>query len=482
MTIGKKIIKGAGWRALGRVSNQIFQLVVSVVLARLLSPSAFGLVAMVSVFIGFAGLFNEFGLTAAIIQRKDIEERHASTAFWMNTAAGLAIAVVFVLGSSAISAFYEEPSLQEIIPVMALVFVVGPLSLVHYALLNRNMDFRTLTYAEVLTSFSAGSFGIGLALAGFGVWSLVLSSLFGRLVSTAFFWWAHRWRPKLLFDLSALRDLLGFGIGVTANNFVVYFANSADRLLIGKFMSPHSVGLYGRSYAFMLVPFRQITWVLTSVLFPALSSIQEDRERIRAIFKRMMGMVSFVAFPILCGMAVVAEPLVLALLGAKWAGAIPVVRILCFVGIFQTVTNLHGPLLQSLGFVNVLFRLSVIQSIVQIIAISVGVMTGQLENVAYGVLMASAVILYPYLRAAKKFVGINPVDSLKSMSGSFVCSVLMAGSIVLLDRFYIPEWSQWQVLMIETAFGTIVYLLLSSWFKNDALSITAELIRERLSI
>lgn len=461
MSLHHKVINGATWRVIGRVSSQAAQFAMAVVLARLLTPDEYGLIAMATVFLAFAGSFSEFGFGVALIQRKELNDEHPNSAFWVNMGVGVLLFALFSLASPWIADFYSEPQLESIVPVLALPFLFEPLGMVQRSMLHRSMNFRSLAVVELATAASSGAIGIVLAVNGYGVWSLVVSAVLSRAINIGISWWYIKWLPRWGFSQIALRELFGFSGNFTLYGVIDYLGKSLDRLLIGRFMGAHDVGIYNRAYAIMMAPFTQIVWVVASVLFPALSSIQEDKERVGRIFLRSISLVTFISMPALLGLIVVADPFVRVLFGAQWLEAIPILQIFCLLGLAEIIKNMIGAVIESQGDSAGLVRYSTAQSVLNMVAISLGVVTGSLPAIALSVVLANYIVLGMYLNGLRKLVGLHYRQVVNAIGGAMICALLMAMAVYLFNQALPDSTVDITRLSLCVVLGVTVYGLLA---------------------
>jgi PST family polysaccharide transporter len=439
------------------LGQQLIQFAVSIVLARLLLPADFGLVGMLLVFSGFASLFAEFGFAGALIYQPGLTRVQASSIFWLNTGVGLLLSVLFFALSPLIAAFFTTAALAPLGRAFSPSFLLGALGIVPRALLQREMSFQRMAEVELASSVVAGTVGIALALAGFGVWSLVIQSLTASLVGSVLALRAARWVPGLTYSAAAVRDLLSFSGNLFGFNFINYWARNADNLLVGKFMGSVSLGIYNRAYTIMLLPVRQVIAVLSRVMFPALSQIQGEKARVREVYLRAIAVIALVTFPMMTGLLVVARPFVLALLGAKWTGVIPVLQVFCVVSLFQTLMNPTGWIFQSQGRTDLLFRWGIASSTVSIAAIGVGVALGTVEAVAWSYLLSTAILWLPCLALAGRLIDLPVMEVVRRITDTIACTAMMAGSVLAVGYALPTDWAPAAVLSVEVSVGIVAY-------------------------
>ena len=246
------------------------QFIITVILARLLSPGDFGLLGMTTVFTGFVAIFNNMGISGALIQKQDADERHLSSAFWLNIAVGIVLTFLMIAASPLIASFYNKPQLEPIIMVMSLNYFLASFTIVQQTILAKNMDFKRLAARDIISVIAGGLVGITLAFCGFGVWSLVYQSITFTLINVILLWTVSPWRPKFIFSKKAIMDIFKFSVNLTGFNIVNYFGRNVDYLLIGKFLGAEALGFYSLAYKLMMVPLQNISWAISRVMFPAL--------------------------------------------------------------------------------------------------------------------------------------------------------------------------------------------------------------------
>ncbi len=312
-----KTVQGVGWTGTSRIIRLLLQLGITALLARLLTPNDFGLLAMVFVFTNLVMIFRDFGLTAALIQRKGLTEEHLSSSFWINVLTGLLLALLLVVLAPAIAYFYGEDRLTTIIMVLASTFFISSFGIVQVALFTKELNFKPLAIVEILAVAISGIAAVVLAFSGFGVWSLVWYQVISSFVTVFFLWNFSSWRPKLLFRWQRVKELLGFGLNLTGFNLVNYFGRNLDNLLIGKFLGVNPLGFYNLAYRLLLFPLQNISSVTGRVMFPSFSAIQDDKSKVRYAYIKTTRYIATVTFPLMVGFLVVAPQFVIVIFGPQ---------------------------------------------------------------------------------------------------------------------------------------------------------------------
>ena len=458
--VAQKTISGLSWSLNAQLLRQISQFLTTVFLARLLAPAEFGLVAMVIVFSGFANLFSDLGFGPALIQRHEIEDRHFCSVFWVNVAFGVLLSGLLAGAAPIIARFYKEPRLTPIVMLVGLCFPINALGLVQKAILTRRMDFRALGLIDFSNVTLSGIIAIVLAWRGFGVWSLVCQMLCMTIFEVFGLWWFCRWRPRIFFDRSAIRELFGFSSNLTGFTAINYWYRNGDNLLVGKYFGSAALGIYSRAYNLMLLPLTQITYVVSKVMFPALSRLQHDKARVKSIYLRSIAMMALVTFPLMLGLLVVADHFILTIYGNAWAYVIPILRIFCVLGMAQSISSTAGWIYQSQGRTDWMFWWGIVCALLSIGAMILGIYLGSGIAVAACLTAIGIVLALPGFSISGKLIGMTLRDVAQSTWSVFACAAAMACSVWALGVFLPPTWPHWAYLSVEVPFGALVYFLL----------------------
>ncbi|MFL5920414.1 MAG: MOP flippase family protein [Gaiellaceae bacterium] len=462
-SLTQRTLSGMGWTGSSRVGSQIAQFVITAVLARLLVPADFGLVQMYVVFTGFAMLFVDLGFVGAIVQRKELDERHLSSAFWLNLGSSTAVAVLIAALSPAVAAFYGESQLVPLMIVAALNFIIAAPALVQIAQLRRALNFRFLAITEIVATVVSGVVAIAAAVAGLGVWSLVLLLLVASATKTAILWFSSDWRPKRLVDRTAVRELWRFGGNLIGSYTLSYWARNADNLLIGKVLGLTTLGLYSRAYNLMLLPVQQPSAIATNVMFSSLSGIQEDRKRVKRAYLRAVGLIAALTFPVLTGLLVLSDRFISVVYGEKWLDAAPLLSVLCIAGIVQSVQLTSYWLYGSQGRPDLLFRWNLISFPCVIASFFVGLHWGALGvTIAYTVVTAA--LAYPAVSIAGRRVDMSFLEVAARLRNVVLASGVMGLLVFALGQAmpsgYLPAVQLLLLILIGAAAYFPILLLL----------------------
>ncbi len=455
------------WSVGAQAAARGLSFTIIIVLARLLAPGDFGLIAMTAVLTGFATIFRDVGFGSALIQRSEIDETHRSSVFWLSLAVGAALMLAVAASSPLVAWYFKHPILVVLTLVLSLDFLLTSLSIVHVALLHRALRFRPIVVIDLAAMVGSGSLAIAAALLGAGVWSLAIWTLSMSAIRVTLLWRTSGWRPRWIWDRGAIRDLFRFSSNLLGFNLVNYWIRNADKLLIGRFLSAWALGVYTRAYALMMLPFGVIGGGLGSVMFPAMSEIQHDRQRVASLYLRMTRAVALVTFPLMIGLWAVADDFVLALYGPKWVAMVPIVRLLCVAGLLESIGTLTGNLYLSQGRSDLQLRVGAILGVASIGAIAIGMMWG-LIGVATAYTVYSVLAFFPALRIAARLVDLRITHVIRSLAEPLGCSLIMAVAVLGLDQLMPASWPAAWHMVIECVFGASIYVLLVLALKIQA--------------
>lgn len=465
MNLKERFVSGVSWSAGAQTAQQVLTLGISIILARHLLPKDYGLVAMVLVFTGFADMLIEGGFSAALVQNQRLDPQHTSSAFWINTAAAAALAVAFYFAAPFIAGFYEAPALEPVARWLSPIFVLSAIRIVPSALLLKSMAFDRLAKIDVFTLLIPGVLAICLAINGWGVWSLVIQNLANQAMKSALIWFYSPWRPRLCYSQSAVRELFGYSANLAGYHFIQYWGTQSHALLIGKFMDSSSLGIYTRAQGLVLVPVMAGVGIVGRVMFPILSSIQNDTERVKRTYLRTIRLIAFVTFPMMLGLLVVAESFVLTLLGSSWAAVAPIIQIFCCFGITQTLCYPAGSIFLVKNRTDLLLKWSTVSAGILITSVIIGISFGAIEAVALAFIIANIALTYPYVAISGKLIGVTFAEVIGHVAGVFGCAAAMAIGVWGLGLILPSDWPTWAVLLSQVFAGIVMYGAIA-WLVN----------------
>ncbi len=418
------LISSVRWVALSQAVRVAAQLVSMAVLARLLPPASYGLMAMAMTVTNLAFLFRDLGTSAAIIQRPHLSEALACTLYWLNIGFALAIAVLLTALAAPIARAYGQPQLGPIVMLLALTFPVASLGAVQRALLERASRFRQLARIDAVSAAGGLLLALLVAMRGGGVWSLAWQMLFAAGLTSLQACLASAWRPRRHFAPRELRAVFGFGADFSLFQLLVYLERNADSMIIGKLLGSAALGVYAMAYKVMLFPLQNITGVATRALLPAMSRGQDDPRRLGELYLRATQSIAIVTAPLMAGLFFLREPFVLLAFGPHWLAVADLLRWLAVVGFLQSITDSTGAVFLALGKTRVLLGLGLLGATLQVSAFFLGVRWG-IEGVAAAYCLANALNLAPALLLALKLLHVAPLRAARTLGKPLAAAAFM---------------------------------------------------------
>ncbi len=428
----------------------------TVVLARLLTPADFGLIAMVTAVTGFAMMFSDLGLSTATVQKAKINNDQISTLFWINMGLGFLIAAVVIGLAPAVAWFYDDPRLTLVTMTLGLPFIFGGLAIQHHAMLQRHMRFFAIGIVEVVSMAVGVGAAIVAGVSGAGYWSLVIMHITMAVVGAIGKWIAFPWLPGRPRRGVGVREMLGFGGNITGYNIVNYFSRNADNILIGKFVGSSALGYYSKAYGLLMLPIRQIRSPLVSVGLPGLSRLQGDPERYRNYYLKMVQLLAFVTVPMAILLCAYSHNIIMLVLGPQWEQAAPIFTILAFAAVIQPVLGTVAMVMISSGYDKRYFRMGIFSSISYMISFSVGLPWGA-TGVAFGYTVGSYLLLVPVLFYSLRGTPIFVSDFFKSIFLPCIAALIMVFVSRIIFHYCIPL-ADWLALLISFLAAVLVYL------------------------
>ena len=456
----QRTLQGINWNFLRVFGQTSLGLVVGIVLARLLPPSDFGLLAIALVFIGFAELVSDLGMKSAIIRLQVMQDSDIRIATTLSLLMGSLLVVLVWAIAQAAADFFAQPQVAEILRVLAIGLWFLALSAISRGLLMRRLDFKYLYRVDTAAHLMGSGVSISLAVAGFGVWSLVIGSVASMLLSALFLLYLLPPRLTLTLSRRGVKGLLGFGSGMSLNVTLDYFATIVDSLIIGKFLNPTLLGLYGRAYRLCTFPLSRIASSLTAVMFPSFAEIQDDRAKLKRAYLMAVNIIALTTFPILAGLAMGAEFVIVGLYGENWRGAIEVLRILAIAGMFMAVCHMAAPVVQATGHVYAEVRRQIVRILVLTVG-CLGLVQYGIEAVSWVVVTSSLFFYLSMAQLAGRILGSSWTEFFRAQVPGVVVAVAVVSAqllVMVLLRRTEPLATPF-VLMILIAVSALALML-----------------------
>lgn len=458
--------KGLYWSFFNQFSNYGMQFCVGIVMARLLSPSDYGITALPGVFLAIAAVFQDSGMAGALIRKPEIEEKDYSTLFLYSIGMGILMYAALFFASPYIASYFETPVLIPLVRVTALTFLWGPITTVQYVILKRKLDFKTPTKISIATKVFSAIVGITMAYMGYGLWALVISGVLSGFLNLILIVWAVRWYPRTGWSNESFKYLWGYGNKMLASSLLETAYSNITPLFVAKYYSPADLGVYNRARNYAIMPSQNVTGVIQNVTFPVLSKMQDDDESLARNYRRMLKTTAFVVFPLMMLLAGLARPLIITMITAKWEACIILLQLLCFSLMWYPIHSINLNLLQVKGRTDLFFRLEVIK---KIIGLSILVVTLPLGLVVFciGGIISSLVCLAVNTYYTGKLINVGYLKQMRDLFPTFFLSLVLFGVILALNQFISSYLLQ---ILVGGTIGSLVYLGGAYLFKFDELN------------
>lgn len=449
-----KTVKGVIWSSIDRFSAQGIQFVFSILIARLLLPEDYGVIAMLGIFMAVSQTFIDSGFGTALIRKIDRTETDFSTVFYFNIAVASVFYLILFFSAPAIANFYETPLLESVTKVVALNLIINSLSGIHNAKLSIAIDFKSRAKISIITTLLTGTVGLWMAYAGYGVWALVVQNLFSSVLRTVMLWIIVKWHPQLVFSWKSFKDLFSFGSKLLASGLLDTLYNNVYTLVIGKCFSPSTLGLYAKANGLAEFPSLNITCVLQTVTFPVLSSIQNEVGYLTDAYKRFLRLSAFVVFPLMVGLSAVADPFIRLVLTDKWENAIILLQITCFALMWYPIHAINLNILQVKGRSDYFLKLEIIKKVQGVLFLVVTVPMG-IVAMCCGKVISSLISLIWNTHYTNKLIGYGYFAQMRDLLPVLIHSLVMGG-IVLLVVHFMP--TLWLKLIVGVLAGVVYYI------------------------
>lgn len=455
-------VKGGFFTVAGQLVTFAMNISSTIILARLLTPEDYGLVAMVTAVTGFVTIFKDLGLSSAVIQKDNINQKEVSTLFWINVFITLGIALIVSLLAPLLVNFYDEERLLYITLVFSVSIFISGLSLQHNALMKRQMKFQSLSIINTASALVSVICGVLLAWFGFGYWAIVAITALFPALSTLALWIACDWRPSFTIKADNIKSYMKFGAGITGFDMINYFSRNMDNVLIGKFVGSVALGLYTKAYQLLLLPITQLRDPLNSVALPALSTLQHDPDKYRSYYARYLFTLAFFSMPVVAYMAIFSKELILIALGDQWIEVSMIFRILALAAFIQPLLSTTGLVMISSGNIKRYFTWGVISAVLIVSSFFIGVQYG-VDGVAKAYVIITYILLFPTLFYCLRHSPVSVSLFLNQIMFPAVYSLICVVAMFFFRNYFGGINS---ILLCATGFLVGALLYLSLWFSS----------------
>lgn len=449
----RTIISGLFWRYGERTCAQGVQFIVSIVLARLLSPNEYGCVGLITALIAVGNVFVQAGLGNALIQKKEADQLDFSSVFFVSVGLGVVLALIIQFLAPYIADFYRQPVLVNPIRVLSLMLILAGINSVQQAYVSRRMIFRKFFFATIIGTIVSAFVGIAMAYHGFGVWALVGQQLTNQLIDTIILWITVKWRPVFRFSLERISTLFAFGWKLLVSSLIDTIYNNLYTFVIGKTYTTDDVGYYNRGKNIPNLVITNINSSIQSVIFPAISKEQSETARVKLLVRRSIMTSTFLIFPCMAGLAAVARPLTIILLTEKWLPCVPFMQFCCFVYAFWPIHTANLQAISAMGRSDIYLKLEIQKK-----AVGIGILAVTIPMGIYPMMIGRCIstIISSFLNARpnKALFGYSFKEQITDVFPAFMLSIFMAVIVVLVNQL---GWNEWVTLIVQILVGIVIY-------------------------
>jgi teichuronic acid exporter len=435
LSLKERTINGLKWSFIDNTSKLGLTFIIGIILARILSPREFGLLGMISIFIAIAASFVDSGFSQALIRKQNCSQEDYSTIFYFNLAVGLIFYSLLFISAESISLFFNEPLLKPMVRILGLGIIINSFTIVQTARLTKQINFKLQTKISIIATIISGIAGIVMAFLGYGVWSLVFKTIFGYLLTSILLWCWNKWIPSFTFSFTSLKDLFSFGSRLLISGLIDTTYRNLYYFVIGKYFAAEELGYYTRANQFQTLPSSNLQSIISRVSYPVLSTIQDDILKLKKSYITLIRSTMFITFILMIGMASVARPMVLTLIGEKWEPCIIYLQMLCFVGMFYPLQALNLNMLQVLGRSDLFLKIEIIKKTLAIPTIIVGIIWG-VKAMIIGMMFNTIIGAYINSYWSGRFIGYPLISQIRDILPSLLLAIVMSLFIVV-EGFFI---------------------------------------------
>lgn len=468
-------VKGVFWSAIERFSVQGVSFVVMLVIARILSPADYGLVGMLSIFMAIAQCLIDSGFSNALIRKQDRTDIDNNTVFYFNLVVSLGLYGILFAIAPWVADFYNEPILKILMRVLCITVIINSLAVVQRADYTARLDFKTQARASFIAAVASGALGIFLAIKGFGVWTIVWQQITSATVSTILLWAFASWHPRLEYSWKSFRELFGYGSKLMLSGLLDTTYNNIYPIVIGKIFSAQTLGFYTRAQHFAQLPSSNITGIIQRVTFPVLSKLQNDDDRLRRNYRKLLKMSAFIIFPMMCLLAAVSKPLIVILIGDKWAFCSTLLIPICFSMMWYPIHAINLNLLQVKGRSDLFLKLEIIKKILGVTVLCVSIPFGIIA-MCYASIGTSLLALVINTYYTGKLIQVGFLRQMRDLSGTLILS-LSVFAIVFIGGNIVVNYCVW--LIAGCFIGALIYLGTAKLFHFQELQTTIDIFKRK---
>ena len=469
-----KAATGIIWTAVQKYSTMAIGFISSIILARLLTPADYGAIGMLAIFMSLAEVFIDAGFGSALIQKKNPTQTDYSTVFYFNIGMAVILYAILFLAAPTIANFYRMPILSKVLRVQGLILFIYAFNIIQRNQIRKNLRFKKLSTISIITSVVALCVTIIMAYKGFGVWALVTQNFIGALIPCVFFWITTDWHPTWEYSWKSFRELFSFGLFMFLTHLFTTFSQRITGLLIGRWYDPGTMGYYSKASETSKQATLSISGVMIQTTYPLYSAVQDDKERLINIVKRITSTLAYITIPILCILILIAKPLFIFLFSERWLPSVPYFQILCIGGMAGCLQSVNQQTIAAIGKSKVFFAWTIVKDSMGILLQIGGLIIGGLYGLLVGKVLSSWFSYFVNIALVSKYIGYKYYRQLLDLSPSFIVSFIAAG-ISYLCGLYLNSGLYLDALIKVVIFG-IIYVGWSLLFKPEAYTYTLSIL------
>lgn len=467
------------WKLLERFGVQGIQFVLQIILARILAPEDYGVLSLMIIFTTLANVLIQNGFNTSLIQNKDVTEEDYSSAFWVSLGTAVILYAVFFFAAPFIAEFYLMPEMVLPFRVLSLVLIPGALNSVQVAKVSREMDFKKVFYSNIAAIIISGAAGVIIAKMGGGIWALVAQNILTVTVAAAVMLFTVKWHPKFVLNIKRVKVLFTYGWKLLASALIDTLYQNLNSMVIGKKYNADMLAYYNRGKQFPQFIVNAVNGAIQSVLLPAMSSEQDDSNKVKNLMKSSMNIGVYFIFPMMAGLAGIAEPMVSLLLTDKWLPCVPYLRIFCFSLAFWPVHTSNLQAINAVGRSEIFLKLEVIKKIYGLIILMIAVFCFD-SPIAIAMTGVVTAVISCYVNAFpnKKLIGYSYFEQMKDIAPTFIISAIMFAVVYMIGKIGLSSIA---AIVVQVTAGIAVYLLLSYVTKNKSFLMCLKFVREKMN-
>lgn len=464
--IKAKVISSLFWKFMERLGTQGIQFMVQIALARLILPEEYGTIALIAIFISFANVFVQYGFNTALIQKKETSETDFSSVFFLSLAVAGLFYIILFFSAPLIAGFFENKMLIPLLRVLSITLFLGGLNSIQNAVVARKLEFKKLFYSSLGAVVVSGIVGIAMAYNGFGAWALVAQQLSNQLIVASILWFTVKWRPGFLFSLESIKGLFSFGWKLLVSALINMLYTNVQSLFIAKLYNPAMLGYFNRGQQFPSLIVSNINGSIQSVMFPALALRQDNIHRVKEMVRRAIVTSAFFIFPMMVGLAVIAEPLVKILLTDKWLPCVPFLQLSCAAYALLPIHTANLQAINALGRSDIFLKLEIVKNVVSLTILGITLFYG-IYAIAAGMFLSSLASSFINAYPNKKLLDYSYLQQIKDITPSLLLALVMGMIIYSMAWFSL---SPGLTLVIQVGAGVLIYFGMARVLKFECLT------------